>query len=391
MIRYFCEITNRFAALNHEETDQWDRFKQEITAAAENTIGNARPTPKNPWVSNATLEIIEQRRAARLAGDMAEYRRLNRVRNAALRRDKEAYWANMADQLEEASRSHNQQKVYSLLRKAKAGQQLKTHHIKDANGTVLTTETEALNRWREHFYHLLNHPPIPTDPDLLEEANNNHLTNQQCSIDPVTEAEVHAALKKLRNSKAPGVCGITAEMLKYGGNTIIRWMTIIINFVWVLEVLPEDWTRGIILPFWKQKGEKLDCSNYRGITLLSIPGKLFTRILLTRALPAIRSRRRPQQAGFMPSRSTTDHISALRLIIEKAREFRKDRSLYIAFIDLKAAFDTIDHCSLWKILKGLGAPTKIVSLFRNLYGTAESCVRVNGNDSTFFPINSGVH
>ena len=179
-------------------------------------------------------------------------------------------------------------------------------------------------------------------------------------------------------------------MLRYGGDTIIRWMSRIINHVWVLEVLPDDWTRGIILPFWKHKGEKLDCANYRGITLLSIPGKLFTRILLTRALPAIRSSRRPQQAGFMPSRSTTDHISALRLLIEKSREYRKDRLLYIAFIDLKAAFDTVDHTSLWKILEVLRAPPKIIALFKGLYGHAQSCVRMNGKDSDWFAINSGV-
>ena len=83
----------------------------------------------------------------------------------------------------------------------------------------------------------------------------------------------------------------------------------------------------------------------------------------------------------MPNRSTTDHISVIRLLIEKVREFRKDRHLYIGFIDLKAAFNTVDHPSLWKILKTLGAPSKIISLFQQLYSNAESCVRVNGKDS----------
>ena len=263
-------------------------------------------------------------------------------------------------------------------------------HIKDTNGNLLTTECETIDRWREHFHLLLNHPPVPPDPHLAEESNNNSIPNPACRVDPVTEAEVVAAMKKRRNSKAPGICGITAEMLKAGGATIVQWMTRIINHIWVLEELPEDWTRGIILPFWKHKGERLQCANYRGITLLSIPGKLFTRVLLTRALPAIRSRRRPQQAGFMPSRSTIDHISALRLTIEKAREFRKDRRLFIAFVDLKAAFDTVDHGSLWRILKILGAPEKITNLFQCLYGGAESCVRINSKESDNFAINSGV-
>ncbi|KAI8510934.1 hypothetical protein Bbelb_118500 [Branchiostoma belcheri] len=85
-----------------------------------------------------------------------------------------------------------------------------------------------------------------------------------------------------------------------------------------------------------------------------------------RAISVIRSSRRPQQAGFMPNRSTIDHISALRLVIEKAREYRKDRHLYIAFVDLRAAFDTL------------------------LYSDAESCVRVNDKNSEWFQINSVV-
>ncbi|KAI8507116.1 hypothetical protein Bbelb_155550 [Branchiostoma belcheri] len=108
---------------------------------------------------------------------------------------------------------------------------------------------------------------------------------------------------------------------------------------------------------WRVSCEKRDYSTIleeeRGITLLSIPGKLFTRILLARAMSVIRCSRRPQQAGFMPNRSTIDHISALRLVIEKAREYSKDKHLYIAFVDLRAAFDTVDHASLWKILTSL--------------------------------------
>ena len=92
----------------------------------------------------------------------------------------------------------------------------------------------------------------------------------------------------------------------------------------------------------------------------------------------------------MPNRSTLDHISALRLLIEKAREFRHSRELFIAFVDLRAAFDTVDHASVWKLLKALGTPPKITDLFRQLYADAESSVRINGADSDPFTIKSGV-
>ena len=140
----------------------------------------------------------------------------------------------------------------------------------------------------------------------------------------------------------------------------MTWHTNIFIHVWLTEQIPEDWREGIILPCWKRKGDALTCSNHRGITLLSIPGKTLARVVINRAIPAMHHHRIPHQTGFMPGRSTTDHISAIRLLAEKAREFRKDRALFIAFIDLKAAFDSEDRGCLWHILHSIGIPPKIV-------------------------------
>lgn len=93
----------------------------------------------------------------------------------------------------------------------------------------------------------------------------------------------------------------------------------------------------------------------------------------------------------MPYCSTTVYISALHLIIKKTKDMRKNHHLYIAFIDLKATFDTVHHSTLWNILKTLGAPTKIIILFQQMYNSAERCVCVNGKDSKWFAVISGVH
>ncbi|GAA6104692.1 SLAIN motif-containing protein 1-like [Tachysurus ichikawai] len=281
-------------------------------------------------------------------------------------------------------------RVFSLLRQARNGPRIKTALVKDSDGNLIATEANCLERWKEHFSLLLQHGTSPANRTISLAANA-AAPSVVCSTSPVTPEEVRAALGKLNNRKAPGICAITAEMLKSGGKSIVEWLTGIFNEVWETERLPSDWTRGVILPFWKRKGDRLVCGNHRGITLLSIPGKLFTRILLTHALPAIRSRRRPQQAGFMPNRSTIDQISAVHLLIEKTYEFHKDRHLYTGFIDLKAAFDAVCHTyTLWSILHTLGVPPKIVALFKLLYSNAQSCVRINGRDSDWFPISSGV-
>ena len=87
--QFAVSISNRFAALEDldGEDSDWPTFKEAVTSAASETLGRARAVPKKPWISQETLAIIEERRQARLNNDLATYRRLNGVRNAAIRRD----------------------------------------------------------------------------------------------------------------------------------------------------------------------------------------------------------------------------------------------------------------------------------------------------------------
>jgi len=82
--------------------------------------------------------------------------------------------------------------------------------------------------------------------------------------------EVHTAVRKLKNGKAPGLCGITAEMLKASGDLGILWLTSVIKQVWQTGVIPPDWKKGIILPIYKGKGSPKYCINYRGMHIAAI-------------------------------------------------------------------------------------------------------------------------
>ena len=170
---------------------------------------------------------------------------------------------------------------------------------------------------------------------------------------------------------------------------MIEWLAYIINIVWIKKNIPDDWRRGIILPFLKNKGNKEVCSNHRGITLLSIPGKLFAMILLERIIPTFHNHRRSEQAGFTAGRSTTKPIFAIRQIIEKSKEFNKSTS-YIAFIDFKAAFDSVSRDSLWKILQICGVPYELSVLVRQLYTYTRSAVSLASSLSEEFSIETGV-
>ena len=145
----------------------------------------------------------------------------------------------------------------------------------------------------------------------------------------------------------------------------MKWLAYIINIVWIKKTIPDDWRRGIILAFWKNKGNKEVCSNHRGITLLSIPGKLFPMVILERIRPTFHIHLHSEQAGFTAGRSRAYNrtIFAIRHIIEQSKEF--NNSTYIAFIVIKAAFDSVSRDSLWEILQICGVPQELSVLHVN--------------------------
>ena len=175
---------------------------------------------------------------------------------------------------------------------------------------------------------------------------------------------------------------------KAGGSDCCIWLTNIFRNVWCSGVIPLDWDKGIIFPFYKGKGNRQECKNYRGTTLLSCPGKLFARVLLSRMKNLLLAERRNEQSGYTPGRSTVDRIFTLLTLLQTRCEY--NGSLWIAYVGLKAAFNSIDRNALWLILTSLGVSKEIVGLMRELYSGTFSCVRVDGQPSDWFEVRSGV-
>ena len=91
--------------------------------------------------------------------------------------------------------------------------------------------------------------------------------------------EVELVIEKLKNHKSPGIDQIPAERIKAGGRTICCEIHKLIIATWNKEELPDEWKESIIVPIYK-KGDKTDCNNYRGISLLPTTYKVLSNILL---------------------------------------------------------------------------------------------------------------
>jgi hypothetical protein len=154
---------------------------------------------------------------------------------------------------------------------------------------------------------------------------------------------VYGAIRRMKNNRAPGDDAITAELTKEGGRYLWKNIYQLTVFVWEKEIMPEKWQTAIICPIFR-KGSKLECENYRGISLLNVMYKFFTDILAqhTQILGKY-------QGGFRQGHSTTDHISAIIQILERPHEY--NISLHQLYIDLKQAFDSTGWFQITEAMK----------------------------------------
>ena len=114
-----------------------------------------------------------------------------------------------------------------------------------------------------------------------------------------------------------------------------------------------------------KKKDWKDCKNYRRISLLSIPGKVLTLVLLERLQVVIEPQLSEAQCGFRKGRGTVDQIWVMRQVMEKAAEYRTP--IHLCFIDLNKAYDSVDHAAMVAVLRLYGVPQKLVEIIEDLY------------------------
>ena len=139
------------------------------------------------------------------------------------------------------------------------------YSIKSASGDLLSCERDILNRWKEYFVELYNSTSGRWGaPSELERDETSDIPTD----------EVQAAIRVLKSSKAAVIDEIRPELLKSLSRHGILWLTRVCHVVWREGRAPLDWQTGIVVSIFKQGGRR-ECSNYRGTTLLSLPGKVY--------------------------------------------------------------------------------------------------------------------
>ena len=315
------------------------------------------------------------------------YRACKQRVQALLRNMQNEWWMARALEVQTAADKRDAKSLFQGLKAIFGPRKGSYPSVKSRDGkSVITDPDKILDRWVEHFDGVLNQPSN-FDTTILDEIPQWE-TNSKLNDQPTLE-EVEKSIKQLASGKAPGADGIPPDVYKHGGISVRKQLLSLYEQCWAEGLVPQDFKDADLIHLYKNKGDSKDCDNHRGISLLSIAGKIFARILLDRLMEHIVDIGLipESQNGFMPGRSTVDPCFALRQLQEKCRLHGQD--LYLLFIDFSKAFDTVSRPGLWSLLQRIGCPNHFVNMIRSFHDGMKVTVREGGKRATPFEVTNG--
>ena len=201
----------------------------------------------------------------------------------------------------------------------------------------------------KHFSDVLNCEK-PMDNDILLQIPSAPSSPEAETLSELsTVAEIIRVLCLLQKGKVPGEDGISVELLQLRGSTVVVAMKKLADQLQKQESVPADWRKQLMVPIFKDKDSWDQCNNYRGISLLSAASKVIGKAILTFIEQVVECKLSKSQCGFCRGHGCADQIFTLRTVMEKSQKFGSH--LYMAFIDLRKAYHSVNRNVLWYVLQ----------------------------------------
>ncbi|CAF4836694.1 unnamed protein product, partial [Rotaria sp. Silwood2] len=177
-----------------------------------------------------------------------KYKRLRTLAKTKIEHRQEEYWDEVCEDIEKSIKNNDPASAFSIIRKLKGGsKRVENMPIEDKNGKLLVNSADQLERWREYFCELLN-VSSTVDPCVINEIqittpSRSELERQNAQ--PSLE-EVARALNQMKSRKAPGSDEVTADILKAGGEPVIKWLHEMFTDVWENEQAVKEWSSATL-------------------------------------------------------------------------------------------------------------------------------------------------
>ena len=374
---------------------KWTVIKEGLNKAAEDVLGQEKRRSPDWFQDNIhTLETLITKRndlfsrwlRTRSPTDRQRYVTKRREVAHEIRRCKNVWFQKKAGEVEAAVRKgRGAWKGLRELQQGRAGlRPVRPHAIKDLDGNLCAGHDSTLQRWYQHFNSVLN---VHSSYDVhVVDAVEEYPTRSELA-DPPTAEEVVEAMGKLKEGKAGGKNGILPEMVRGCGEMMMDYTLDMFRTVWMEERVPQEWRDALLVPIPK-KGDLTQCDNWRGISLLDVMGKVFAKVIQMRLQKVAEEVLPESQCGFRAGRGCADMIFCARQLMEKAREH--NTTLYLLFIDLRKAYDSIPREALWQVLRKYGIPPTLVNIIRSLHDGMKTEVTMDGATTPEIEVTNGL-
>ena len=295
-------------------TMEWQALSSALLTASQTTLGNMERRHQDWFDDNATdiRSLIRDKNTAHDAllrnPTSRNLRERFSSKHATVQRKltwmENNCWARKAAQIQSYANINDTKSFYEALKCVYGPRHFCLHPVRSTDGDLIKNKELILEIWAEYLQNLLNKVHT-TDPGFLDDLPTLPIIPKL--DDPPSFDEVEKAILSLKYNKSAGPDNIPAEVIKYGGCALHRRLHNFIHDCWSAKCLTLQWKNANIILVHKQKGDRAECGNSRGISLLSVAGKVLAKIMLTRLLEHMVDLVLPEsQCGFRRGRSTYD-------------------------------------------------------------------------------------
>ena len=207
----------------------------------------------------------------------------------------------------------------------------------------------------------------------------------------ITTEVVIQLIRSLDSKKAHGCDEISIAMIKICDISIVKPLHLIFEECLKTGTYPSLWKKANVLLIHKKDSRSCK-TNYRPISLLPVFGKLFEKIIFDSIYGHLQknSLLTPHQSGFQPGDSTINQLLSITHKIYGSFDNVPSLETRAVFLDLSKAFDRVWHEGLLYKLECSGISGKLLSLLRNFLTNRQQRVVLNGKNSSWLTVTSGV-
>ena len=259
-------------------------------------------------------------------------------------------------------------------REASKNHALEAMIIKDESGNRVYSPTQIKEVTAKYYKNLYKMKQIEQRPfhnevllKIAEYKENNLHELDMCNTPP-TEMEIAEIISNRKNGKS--TIDIKNEMIK-AGPEMTKYVANLIETCWNEEKVPGPWKKGLVTSLWKGRGDREVLSNHRGISVGSAIGSIMEDIIDKRIVNTVEFTQ--AQGGGRTGTSTYDHLFVLRGIIKIS--LHRKRKTFLAFYDVKKAFDNVDNNDMLKVMWDCGLRGKVWRILKDLSSDLKATIK----------------